>query len=686
MKKNWWLAALAPLLSLCLIFAMFSGTFITYADGEFDSAKYDSYNNLALANGATHTANSFYDGNNSQESAFNKERTSGNYWQPNATDLNTNYIGIEWSSATTFDVIVLYWKVGVNPDKNEVTIKTGSKTTAWESLLTISQEYTYTKYSSVKGNSGTEYQVSVIELSSAITTERLALNVSAKFDSCGDVAAQMMEFEVYNTDVAVYDLKELSKVFESANGRYPDDNNIYGFSTETWNIFTTARSSAGTALTDCDKDNPKPVGSVSGYADQTAIDDITAALQAALDNLHEYDTSTLASLVANVNNAYPADSGNKFGFTGESWNALTDARSAATTALGVCTRKALGSAANYADQAALDAVTVALSNAVAGLTRTSVPAGNVLLGSPMYFNPNELDYSWNINFAAITDGSYRDDGYCWQNKRINNQTYVTETSAIVKLANAATINEVVLVTEQNPYSATGISVYYTTADLSGITDYDSILDLGSGIWTKAGRYGPDKGGVSYTSTDDSYYKVQARLDDHGRLVNSFTFDAVQNVTGLMFTDSYGQYKIFEAEAYYNTVSVDNKNTEETKDDEITATNTFTGMEDYNNGSDMAIVLTNISQEAATGYRVRVTGKIKRTSGEKVESTSINTIASAAYGSVTFTVNSVETTFTSGSFEGGHLGDYVTGVLFTGLDYSSYTYDFSELTFSLEAIG
>ena len=330
-----------------------------------------------------------------------------------------------------------------------------------------------------------------------------------------------------------------------------------------------------------------------------------------------YNTSRLEKAKAAADRAF-GTAGNVFGYTDVSWQALEDARSVLASAIEECTNSMAGSVEAYPTQEALDAVAGELVKALSGLESASDVGANKLKNGVMFYDDGNLSaYCGDINYLTLTDGVWANDANNYQ----PNQDSAQGATVYIKPTQASDMDKLVMYTESTGYQFT---VEYTTADVSGCTGLD------------------DYAALSWTTLCSAPGDVEFSYDLGGSVsVYTLTFGKVENVTALKITSNAGGwYKLREVEAYCDSGN----------DNCITGTKKFT---DSTNGN--VFVATNITKAAGAGKTVKAEYTVMRD-------------GKTATGTVTVTdawgmISLGSLRITSADIEGGHGGDYVTGVLF-----------------------
>ena len=325
-----------------------------------------------------------------------------------------------------------------------------------------------------------------------------------------------------------------------------------------------------------------------------------------------YDVTEVQRAITYVNRAFGED--NIYGYGNESWTAFVNART-----------EALGAVSTYADEIVDDEVltqeelndyATRLYAAAASLTGDGVVTENRLENGIMIYNTADMQsYASGSNYRTLTDGLYENNSNCWQPSS-------TSTPVYIKLKNAADMNEIVIFAESTNEI---YGIEYTTADVSEITDTAGMDAL---TWTDTGA--------------ERAYSVEYASSV---AYSFYTFDTVSDVTAVRLTcttSNSGWCKLREVMAFADG----------------TDTNNFTGTVTYASGTDTQFVATNITVSAVDGKTVTAEYTVTRGGAQASGSVAIEN----AYAMITLGDHVI----TAGNINGGHFGDYVTGVLFTNL--------------------
>lgn len=339
-----------------------------------------------------------------------------------------------------------------------------------------------------------------------------------------------------------------------------------------------------------------------------------------------YDLTKINTAVNYVNKAFGTS--NSYGYSDASWAAFDAARTDAATA---CDGQVVGTVEGYATQEDVDALATALYTAAASLTGNGSATTNVMENGIAIYNTSDMQgFAAGHHHRVLTDGDAPDNNVCWQPNSWS-------TSVYLKLANAADMNEVVLFAESTNEV---YSIEYTTADVTNVTDVAGIEALS---WTDTGA--TREYAVSYAANTANTANTAYQF---------YTFDTASAVTAIKLTcttSNNGYAKLREVEAYYD---VEGANTT------LSAPTSFSS-----DGQQFFAVA--VDQKDTEGGVLEATYTIRKNGGEPVTRT---VTVDTAYAAV-----SLGGTLITAEEVGGHSGDYVTGILFTGLD-SAATYDIS----------
>ena len=154
-----------------------------------------------------------------------------------------------------------------------------------------------------------------ISLASSLSVMGVGVFITEKANTWG---VAIWELEVYDNHANVYDTEALEASLALADKTFGDTGNTYGYTSDSWSAYVSARGEAMSAVGAC---KGKLIGTVAGFSDQAAFDAVAEAFCKSVFGLR-YDGEA-DSLLYNGIMAY--DTGNLTSYcSGHNFRSLTD--------------------------------------------------------------------------------------------------------------------------------------------------------------------------------------------------------------------------------------------------------------------------------------------------------------------------------------------------------------------------